>query len=141
VNSRLDELQAAILRVKLRHLDAQNERRRTIACAYTAALPPHLAGPAVRPDASHVFHLYVTRSPARDAVQADLRGLGVGTGIHYPAPVHLQPAYKGRVRLWDGCRNAEQAAAEVLSLPLYPELTDDQVQTVCQALRHLGTTD
>ncbi len=127
VNSRLDEIQAAILRVKLRHLDAQNERRRTIAAAYTAALPPNLTGPGVRPDANHVFHLYVTRSTARDAVQADLRGLGVGTGIHYPVPVHLQPAYKGRVRLWDGCRKTEKAAAEVLSLPLYPELTDDQV--------------
>jgi hypothetical protein len=141
VNSRLDEVQAAILRVKLRHLDAQNDRRGAIAAAYTAALPSNLIGPDIRPDANHVFHLYVTRSAARDAVQADLRGIGVGTGIHYPMPVHLQPAYKGRVRLWDGCRKTEKAAAEVLSLPLYPELTDDQVQTICQALRHLGTTD
>ena len=93
---------------------AQNERRRTIAAAYTAALPASLTGPDIRPDANHVFHLYVTRSAARDAAQADLRGLGVGTGIHYPVPVHLQPAYKGRVRLWDGCQKTEQAAAEVL---------------------------
>ncbi|HET6609979.1 MAG TPA: DegT/DnrJ/EryC1/StrS family aminotransferase [Rhodopila sp.] len=141
VNSRLDEVQAAILRVKLRHLDGQNERRRTIAAAYTAALPPNLTGPAVRADADHAFHLYVVRSAARDAVQADLRGLGIGTGIHYPMPVHLQPAYKSRVRLWDGCPKTEKAATEVLSLPLYPELTDDQVKTVCEALRHLGTTD
>ncbi|HVY16714.1 MAG TPA: DegT/DnrJ/EryC1/StrS family aminotransferase [Rhodopila sp.] len=145
VNSRLDEVQAAILRVKLPHLDAQNERRRRIAKAYTAALPACLVAPSVRADAGHAFHLYVLRSSARDAVQADLRGLGVGTGIHYPVPVHRQPAYKDRVRLWDGCRKSETAAAEVLSLPLYPELTDQQVQTVCRALHqiagHLGTTD
>jgi dTDP-4-amino-4,6-dideoxygalactose transaminase len=138
VNSRLDEVQAAILRVKLRYLDAQNERRRTIAAAYTQALPLNVAAPAIRPDAGHVFHLYVTRSSVRDSLQADLRGLGIGTGIHYPVPVHLQPAYKKRVRLWDGCRHTEQAAAEILSLPLYPELTDDQIQTVCQALRQVG---
>lgn len=138
VNSRLDEVQAAILRVKLRHLDAHNDRRRTIAAAYTEALPPSVAAPAVRPDVAHVFHLYVTRSAVRDSLQADLRGLGIGTGIHYPVPVHLQPAYKNRVRLWDGCQRTEQAAAEILSLPLYPELTDDQVQTVCQALRQVG---
>ncbi len=139
VNSRLDEVQAAILSVKLRHLDAQNERRRTIAAAYTEALAPSVAAPAIRPDADHVFHLYVTRSSDRDSLQADLRGLGIGTGIHYPVPVHLQPAYKNRVRVWDGCPRTEQAAAEILSLPLYPDLTDDQVQTVCRALRQVGT--
>jgi len=141
VNSRLDEVQAAILRVKLCHLDRQNARRRTIAAAYTAAAPAGFAVPAQRDGAEHVFHLYVLRSARRDAVQADLRGLGVATGIHYPVPVHLQPAYQGRIRLLDGCRQTEAAAREVLSLPLYPELTDEQVQAVCGALRHLGTTD
>ena len=138
VNSRLDEVQAAILRVKLLHLDKQNARRQAIAAAYTAALPPSLPAPARRPGASHVFHLYVTRTSSRDAIQADLRGMGIGTGIHYPVPVHRQPAYQGRLRLWDGCRETEKAAAEVLSLPLYPELTDEQVEAVCSALSSLG---
>ena len=83
-----------------------------------------------------MFHLYVVRTPHRDAVQARLRALGVATGIHYPSPVHLQPAYRGRVALGpSGCRQSEAAAREVLSLPLYPELTDAQVAQVCAALR------
>lgn len=65
----------------------------------------------------------------------------IGTGIHYPVPVHLQPAYHGRLRVWDRCPETEKAAGQVLSLPLYPELTDAQVDAVCSALRHLGTTD
>ena len=139
VNSRLDEIQAAILRAKLPHLDAQNARRQAIAAAYTAAMPAHLAAPAIRDGASHVFHLYVLRAQGRDALQADLRGMGVGTGIHYPVPVHQQPAYKGRLRVWDGCRETERASAGILSLPLYPELTDDEVQAVCDAVRRCAT--
>ena len=100
VNSRLDELQAAILRVKLRHLDAQNARRQTIAAAYDAALSgTSLAAPARRHGVSHVYHLYVLRTPERAALQSRLREAGIGTGIHYPSPVHLQPAYSGRVAL------------------------------------------
>ena len=141
INSRLDEVQAAILRVKLAHLDKQNARRRAIAADYTAALPSSWEAPIQRAGVEHVFHLYVVRIENRDAAQADLRGLGVGAGIHYPVPVHLQPAYKGRVRLWDGCRETEKASATILSLPLYPELTDTQVETVCKAFGHFGTTD
>jgi hypothetical protein len=139
VNSRLDELQAAVLRVKLARLDAQTARRRAIADAYDAALAgTALVPPARRPDAAHVFHLYVVRAPQRDSVQARLRAAGVGTGIHYPSPVHVQPAYRGRVALGpSGCRHTETVAREVLSLPLYPELTDAQVATVCAALRLL----
>jgi dTDP-4-amino-4,6-dideoxygalactose transaminase len=85
-----------------------------------------------------VFHLYVTRTKDRAAVQARLRAEGIGTGIHYPQPVHLQPAYAGRIALGPRrCVATEQAAAEVLSLPLFPELTDAQVETVCAALRRL----
>jgi len=138
VNTRLDEIQAAILRVKLPHLDAQNARRAAIAAAYTDAMPPGLVPPVIRDSADHVFHLYVLRSASRDAVQAELRGMGIGTGIHYPVPVHLQPAYKDRLRLWDGCRETERASAEILSLPLYPELQDTEVQAVCDALRRIG---
>jgi dTDP-4-amino-4,6-dideoxygalactose transaminase len=133
VNSRLDELQAAILRVKLAHLDAQNMRRRAIAAAYDTAL--HARGiqpPARRAGAEHVFHLYVLRVADRSAVQARLREAGIGSGVHYPQPVHLQPAYRGRIALGPSdCAETEAAAREVLSLPLYPELTDAEVERVC----------
>jgi dTDP-4-amino-4,6-dideoxygalactose transaminase len=137
VNSRLDELQAAILRVKLRHLDAQNTRRQAIAATYDAALSAtSLAAPARRAGVSHVYHLYVLRTPERAALQSRLREAGIGTGIHYPTPVHLQPAYGGRVALGpSGCRITEVQAGQVLSLPMYPELTDAQVARVCEALR------
>jgi dTDP-4-amino-4,6-dideoxygalactose transaminase len=137
VNSRLDELQAAILRVKLQHLDAQNARRRAIASIYDDALRgTALAPPARRDSVGHVFHLYVLRTPDRTALQARLRAAGIGTGIHYPSPVHLQPAYRGRVPLGpSGCRATQIAAEQVLSLPIYPELTDTQITQVCEALR------
>jgi dTDP-4-amino-4,6-dideoxygalactose transaminase len=143
INSRLDEVQAAILSVKLRHLDAANAARERIASRYDAAL----AGTAIRPparraDASHVFHQYVVRgtdgSLARDALRARLREQGIGTGIHYPQPVHRQPAYAGRIALGPSlCRASDAAAAEVLSLPMFPELTETQVAAVCNALRSL----
>lgn len=137
VNSRLDEIQAAILRVKLRHLDARNARRRAIADAYDAVLRNGpVRPPARRPDTMHVFHQYVVRAPDRIALQARLRSRGIGTGIHYPVPVHLQPAYHGRIALGpSGCRESEVASGSVLSLPMYPELTDAQVSEVCEALR------
>ena len=139
VNSRLDEIQAAILRVKLTHLDQQNARRADIAAAYTAALGSGpLRSPNQRPGATHVFHLYVTRSAERDRFQAALKATGIGTGIHYPMPVHLQPAYAGRVTLGpSGCPETEAASREILSLPMYPELTGADVETVCAALRTL----
>ena len=139
MNSRLDELQAAILRVKLAHLDAANARRQAIAAIYDAALEgSSLRPPARRPDAGHVFHLYVIRVPDRDGVQAKLRAAGIGTGIHYPQPVHLQPAYRERVALGpSGCRETAAAATQVLSLPLYPELTDIEVEQVAAELRRL----
>jgi hypothetical protein len=139
VNSRLDEIQAAILRVKLAHLDEQNARRQRIAAAYDAALSgATLAPPARRPGTGHVFHLYVVRAPDRDSVQSRLRGQGIGTGAHYPVPVHRQAAYLNRVALGpSGCRATEAAAREVMSLPIYPELTDAQVAQVCEALRLL----
>jgi dTDP-4-amino-4,6-dideoxygalactose transaminase len=139
VNSRLDELQAAILRVKLARLDAQNSRRRAIAAAYTAAIEGGpLVAPRVRDGAEPVFHLYVTRCALRDAARERLMEAGIGTGIHYPVPVHLQPAYAGRVAIGPGgCPETEAASREILSLPLYPELTDEQVQAVCAGLRRL----
>ena len=137
VNSRLDEIQAAILRVKLQHLDAQNARRQAIARLYDEALlGTDVAPPARRNGVGHAFHLYVLRLANRAAFQARMRAAGVGTGIHYPSPVHLQSAYRGRVPLGpSACSETEIAAEQVLSLPMYPELTDGQVDQVCGALR------
>ena len=138
VNSRLDEMQAAILRVKLRHLEAQNARRCAIAAAYDAALGDAALAPARRAGAGHIFHLYVLRSPDRNDLQARLRAAGIGTGIHYPVPVHLQPAYRGRIALGpSGCRMTETLAQQVLSLPMYPELTDADVSRVREALSRI----
>ncbi len=140
VNSRLDELQAAILRVKLMYLDAANARRRAIAAAYDTALGGILGGraPRRRRGSEHVYHLYVVRVPGRDTVQARLREQGIGTGVHYPVPVHRQPAYAERIALGPSrCTETERASAEILSLPLYPELTDAQVTRVCEAIEVL----
>lgn len=139
VNSRLDELQAAILRVKLLHLDAQNARRQSIAALYDAALAggPLLA-PARRADTTHVFHQYVVRSTDRATLQAELRSQGIATGIHYPVPVHLQPAYAGRVAMGPAaCHETTTASQQVMSLPMFPQLTDLQVEVVATALRRL----
>jgi dTDP-4-amino-4,6-dideoxygalactose transaminase len=140
VNSRLDEVQAAILGVKLAHLDAANTRRAEIAARYDAALAgTGFAPPARRTGTTHVFHQYVIRCADRAAVQAQFRARGIGTNVHYPMPVHAQPAYRGRVALGPAaCRETERAAAEVLSLPMFPELTDAQVERVCEALRALA---
>jgi dTDP-4-amino-4,6-dideoxygalactose transaminase len=142
MNSRLDELQAAILRVKLRHLDGDNARRQAIAGAYDYGLRwcqgIHL--PARRRGGTHVFHQYVLRSPQREALQAALKARGIGTNIHYPVPVHLQPAYKDRVAIGPGgLTESERAAREVLSLPMFPELRDDQVARVIAALRSVSS--
>lgn len=141
VNSRLDELQAAILRVKLRYLDAQNSRRNRIAAAYNEVLADksHIAHPAMRPDVGHVYHLYVVRTNERDQLQAYLREREIGSGIHYPVPVHLQPAYVNRIA-HGPLHETEAASRTILSLPLYPELTDAEVHTVCEALSYFGTT-
>jgi dTDP-4-amino-4,6-dideoxygalactose transaminase len=139
VNSRLDELQAAILRVKLTRLDANNARRQAIAAAYDAALAGgRFAAPARRAGDAHVFHQYVLRVPDRAALMARLRAEGIATAIHYPVPVHLQPAYRGRTPMGPaGCAETARAASEVMSLPMFPELTDAQVERVCAALRGL----
>lgn len=136
-NSRLDELQAAILRAKLVRLGADNARRREIAAAYDRALDGLSAeAPWRRPGTTHVFHQYVIRRPDRDALKAALQAHGVTTGIHYPVPVHLQAAYEGRMTVGPGGLPATEAAArEVLSLPMFPQLPDADVARVCDALR------
>jgi dTDP-4-amino-4,6-dideoxygalactose transaminase len=139
VNSRLDEVQAAILRVKLQVLDANNARRQAIAAAYDSALAGgRFTPPARRAGCGHVFHQYVLRVDDRAALMARLRAEGVATAIHYPSPVHLQPAYRGRVALGPAnCAETARAAEQVMSLPMFPELTDQQVERICAVLRKL----
>jgi dTDP-4-amino-4,6-dideoxygalactose transaminase len=132
MNSRLDEIQAAVLRVRLTMLEAENQRRREIAAAYDSGLSGlPLALPGRQADATHVFHQYVIRTPQRDAMQRALRERGIGTNIHYPVPVHLQPAYRGHMAIGPtGLAETERAAREVLSLPMFPQLTEEQVGRV-----------
>jgi dTDP-4-amino-4,6-dideoxygalactose transaminase len=138
-NSRLDEMQAALLRPKLRRLDADNARRQAIAGAYDQGLRGLGLGlPGRRAGATHVFHQYVLRSHGRDALRAALTARGIGTNIHYPVPVHRQPAYRGRVAIGPGgLKESERAASEVLSLPMFPQLGDREVSRVVAALRAL----
>ncbi len=126
INSRLDPIQAAILRVKLGTLGAGNGRRQTIADRYDAGLSGlPLVLPSRRPLASHVFHQYVIRLAERDALRNRLRAAGIGTGIHYPLPVHQQPAYRGRLACGpSGLGVTERAAPQILSLPMFPQLSD-----------------
>lgn len=137
VNSRLDEIQAAVLRVRLRFLEEGNCRRRAIAAAYDRGFAgTGLALPLCQPRAQAVYHQYVVRWPERDRLQKDLRRRGIGTNIHYPVPIHLQPAYDGRCdRDPAGLKTTEAAAGEILSLPMYPELTAAQVSAVIDAVR------
>lgn len=141
-NSRLDELQAAILRIKLRHLDADNGKRKQLADQYTKLLagqPLHL--PSVRENAEHVFHLYVVRTDNRLNLLDHLKAHDIHAGVHYPMPVHLQPAYKGRIRTATSMRVTESLSQEVLSLPIYPELETQQLNEVVQAIKHFVTKD
>lgn len=136
MNSRLDELQAAILRVKLPHLRTDNQRRRDLATLYAMhAANSAITLPPVRSGAEHVYHQYVVRSPQRDALMAALKTNGVPTAIHYPQPVHTQPAYLGRIATGaGGLAESERACREVLSLPMHPQLTDDAVIFAAQKI-------
>jgi dTDP-4-amino-4,6-dideoxygalactose transaminase len=133
-NSRLDELQAAILRVKLTLLDQTNAARRRIAARYTEALADlPMVLPSVAPGCESVFHLYVLRAPNRDRLKASLADRGIIAGIHYPLPAHKHPAYIERFPA--SLPVTERVAGEILSLPMYPELSDAQVERVIDAVR------
>ncbi len=135
-NSRLDELQAAILRVKLAHLDELNERRRAIAAIYDANLSG-VYKPVQCDDRQHVYHLYVIRAARRDQLMRDLGERGIGTLIHYPVPAHLQESHRD-LGLGEGSLpQTERAAREILSLPLYIGLSDDDALRVCEAINDL----
>ena len=130
-NSRLDDLQAAVLRARLPLLSGWTSRRRSLAAAYRRALPDNVR-PLREHDAGHVYHLFVVRSPNRDALHAHLRASGVDTLIHYPVPLHSQPAFAGIAR--GDCPVASRMAREILSLPLHPRLTDADVARVSAAI-------
>jgi dTDP-4-amino-4,6-dideoxygalactose transaminase len=135
-NSRLDTLQAVVLRAKLSRLAAGNESRRAAARRYDALLGD-LSGltlPATAPGNEHVWHLYVVRVRHRDGVLAALHDAGIGAGVHYPIPVHLQGAFRDLGHQPGDFPEAERAAGEILSLPLFPEITEQQQQRVADAL-------
>ncbi|HXY36352.1 MAG TPA: DegT/DnrJ/EryC1/StrS family aminotransferase [Planctomycetaceae bacterium] len=135
LNSRLDPLQAAILSVKLTRLDADNNRRREIAARYSAGLAQlPLALPTSSPGAEHVFHQYVIRTPERDRLSAFLASRSILTGIHYPLPIHLQPAYRDRQLAYGELPETEQLCREILSLPMFPQLADADVDRVIAAI-------
>ena len=136
VNSRLDELQAAILRVKLRFLDVDNAKRLAIADRYDRELAgTGLALPARRPGRTHVFHLYVVRSRRQRALLAHLVAQGIHALAHYPVPAHLQPAYRQYAPGAGTLAQTERAAEEVVSLPIYPELEAAEQRQVIDAVR------
>ncbi|MBK7318258.1 DegT/DnrJ/EryC1/StrS family aminotransferase [Candidatus Villigracilis affinis] len=133
INSRLDELQAGILRVKLHHLDVWNARRRQLADLYRELLSgTDLVLPAQ--NAGHVYHQFVIRHPRRDALREYLKERGIHTLVHYPVPIHLQPAYTDLGYPAGSLPMTERVSREVLSLPIYPELTEEMVGLVCQAI-------
>lgn len=135
-NGRLDAVQAAILRIKLRRLDDWNGRRREVAARYLEALRDvAIELPVERPWARHVYHQFSVRVENRDEVRDALARKGVDAGVHYPIPLHLQPCYASMGLKEGSFPNAERAAREVLTLPIYPELDEAQIARVCAALR------
>ena len=136
-NSRLDTVQAAVLNVKLPHLDSWNASRATAALKYNKAIEGigDLVLPQIPAKGSHVFHLYVLRTKKRDALLAHLNANGVAAGIHYPVPIHLHGAYAGLGFKKGDFPVSERLSDEILSLPIFPELSDEQIQYVVTQLK------
>lgn len=134
-NRRLDTLQAAVLRVKLRYLDAWSDARREHAALYTQLLEGSVVTPTRAAYASPVYHLYVVRVQERERFQAHLSNQGISTGIHYPVPVHLQPAYEDLGYKRGDFPITERYAQEIVSLPMYPELTPSLITRVADAVK------
>ena len=139
VNSRLDELQAALLRVKLRHLDAMTAHKRTLAEVYFANLPDWVIQPERRPDEFDVFHIFGIRHPQRDALRQHLLEQGVKTEVHYPIPPHRQEAMAG---ILSGTYPvAEEQHATELSLPISVGHAESEVRQVCNAIGRFQTME
>jgi dTDP-4-amino-4,6-dideoxygalactose transaminase len=137
-NSRLDELQAAILRVKLKYLDRWNKQRHVIASKYR----PLLEGTGIElpweaPYAKHVYHLYIVRMKGRESVQEHLRSAGIASSVYYPLPLHLVEPYRHLGYTPGAFPEADQASRETLAIPLYPEMQEEQIQAVVQSLRQV----
>jgi dTDP-4-amino-4,6-dideoxygalactose transaminase len=134
-NSRLDALQAALLTAKLKHLDDWNERRRELAGRYSSVFDGSIASaPLETQRRRHVFHLYVIRVRQRDRFRRALADMGVETAIHYPSPVQRQPAYSDLTPVGRSLATSERLAREIVSLPLYPDLSDDEASRVASAV-------
>jgi len=136
-NSRLDTLQAAVLLAKLPHLAAWSARRREHAAYYSQALAdvPQVRAPCIDRANEHIFHQYTLRVERRDALQAHLKSKGIGSAIYYPVPLHLQRCFSHLGYQRGQLPEAERAAGEVLSLPIYPELAPTQLDQVVDAIR------
>lgn len=140
-NRRLDTLQAAVLRVKLPHLETWNRERRRAAAAFTSGLQGlPLITPAHRPEIEPVYHLYVIQTDARAELQEALSNAGVATGMHYPKPIHLQPAYQELGYQLGDFPVAEALAEKILSLPIFPELTNDHIAFITEQIRKFFAT-
>lgn len=138
-NYRMDSIQGAVLGVKLRHLEAWTEGRRAVAAQYDRLLADSgVATPAEMPYARHVYHVYAIRTPNRQVWRSALDERGIQTGIHYPFPIHLLPAYSDLGYRRGQFPHAEKAAAEVLSLPIFPELTEAQCEAVATVIKGLA---
>jgi len=136
-NSRLDEIQAAILRVKLKYLDLDNEKRRFIANYYASNLQNYPINlPLIRENVEAVFHLFVIQVEDRKKLLSYLLKKGVQAGIHYPVPVHLQPSYKGRLKTSSNMNITETLADKIISLPIYPELSLDNAEIVTDSIKN-----
>jgi len=134
-NSRLDEIQSAVLRVNLRALAQKLDRRREIAAEYSRSAPLGIDTPASVAETTHAMHLYVVECDQREDLRAHLRVAGIATAIHYPLAIHAQPAYSERLRGADDLPHTEALYSRIVTLPLFPEMTDEQVGRVCHALK------
>jgi dTDP-4-amino-4,6-dideoxygalactose transaminase len=134
-NRRLDTLQAAVLNVKLPHLDGWNSSRRLAAARYESLLAGAVQTPAVADYAEPVYHLYIVRCPDREAVAAKLKERDIDTGLHYPVPIHLQEAYRYLGYQPGAFPETERACGEILSLPMFPYMTDEEIVAVAEALK------
>jgi len=137
-NSRIDELQAAFLRIKLKKLNSENRKRQKIASFYYKHLKSKLiALPKKEQNSSHVFHLFVVRSPVRKTIISQLQKNNINPGIHYPQPIHLQKAYFKNIKLSGSLDTTEKICREVLSLPMYPDLSKKELLRICKCINRI----
>lgn len=134
VNSRLDEMQAAVLRIKLKHLDEENSKRQSIADYYLSINSKNIVNPEIRADVVHVFHQYVVQVKNRDHCMQYFKDNGIQTGIHYPVPIHKQPAYINSKH--EGLKVVERVVEQIVSLPMHPYITEQDLKRIGKALKN-----